>query len=316
MNRRTGTRGWWVALAVVAFFVVFGGGLFLVFWTATPSASTDGLAVFGGDRIAILPLRGVITGNHAVIRALRDYKRDGSIRGYVVDIDSPGGEVAPAQTIYQALREEREEGKPVVAVIGAIGASGAYYAALGADTVVAMPGSRVGSIGVIMEFPNATGMIDKVGLEFEVVKSGEHKDLGSPFRDMTEGDRALLQDVVDDVYQQFVEAVVEERGLSRDSVLRVADGRLMSGRQAATYGLIDRQGDLSEALAIAGSMAGLGPEPRTVRPQERRPVTWLDLLTTASRWVASSPLDPASPAREAVESWVRQGPRLFYMARP
>ena len=247
MNRRTGTRGWWVVLAVVVAFVVFGGGLFLVFWTATPATRSDGLTVFGGDRIAVLPLRGVITGNHSVIRSLRNYERDGSIRGYVVDIDSPGGEVAPAQTIYRALREAREEGKPVVAAIGAVGASGAYYAALGADTVVAMPGSLVGSIGVIMEFPNATELVDKIGLEYEVVKSGEHKDLGSPFRDMTEGDRELLQDVVDDVYQQFVETIVEERGLSRDSVLRVADGRLMSGRQAATYGLIDREGDLARA---------------------------------------------------------------------
>jgi protease-4 len=265
------------------------------------------------DRIAILPLRGVITQNHRVIQELRDYRDDGSVRGFVLWVNSPGGEVAPSQTIYRELTRVRDEGYPVVAAIGSVGASGAYYAALGADTILAMPGSLVGSIGVLMEFPNAQELLEKVGLRFEVIKSAEHKDLGSPYREVTEAERALLQEVVDDVYDQFLDVIAEERGLSRDSVVEVADGRLLSGRLAVDYGLIDGEGDLVDAIAIAGNMAGLGPEPRTVLREERRRVTWLDLLGSLAA-LATGQSGAVGPLGE---SWpgLDQGPRLMYLLR-
>jgi protease-4 len=308
--RKKSPRGWWVALVVAGVVIVFGTGLLLVVYTAAPS---DGISMLARDRIAILPLRGVITQNHRVIQELRDYRDDSSVRGFVLWVDSPGGEVAPSQTIYRELARVREDGYPVVAAIGSVGASGAYYAALGADTILAMPGSLVGSIGVLMEFPNAQELLEKVGVHFEVIKSSEHKDLGSPYREVTEAERALLQEVVDDVYDQFLDVIAEERGISRDSVIEVADGRLLSGRLAVDYGLIDGEGDLVDAIAVAGNMAGLGPEPRTVIREERRRVTWLDLLGS----LAALATGQGGAVGPLGESWpgLDQGPRLMYLLR-
>lgn len=308
---KKGPRTFWVALIVVGVVVVFAAGLMLVVYTARPG---DGMAVLGGDRIAIVPLRGVIVENHLVLRQLRDYRSDRSIKGYVLWVNSPGGEVAPSQAIYRELGRAREQGRPVVAVIGSVGASGAYYAALGADSILVMPGSLVGSIGVVMEFPVAEELLDKIGLQFEVIKSAEHKDIGSPYRQATDADRALLQQVVDDVYGQFVEAIAEARGLPRDSVMTIADGRVLSGRSAMEYGLVDGEGDLKDAIALAGTMAGLGPEPRTVLREERRRVTWFDLFTSLARWAAGR--DEASLlARIATGTDVDAGPRLMYLFR-
>lgn len=313
MEARKGPRGWWVALAVLAAVVFFGGGLLLVIYTASPG---DGAAVFTRDRIAVLPLRGVITDRHTVLKRLRDHRRDASVKGYVLYVDSPGGEVASSQSIYRQLVRLREEGYPVVAAIGSVGASGAYYAALGADTILAMPGSLIGSIGVLIEFPNVSELLDKVGLRYEVVKSSEHKDIGSPFRDVTEEERSLLQDVVDDVYGQFLDAVAEARNMPVDSVMKIADGRFLSGRRALDYGLIDGEGDLVDAIAVAGRMAGLGPEPRTVTPEERRGISWLDLFRSAARWASSDGGGAAGALRDVlIEGWLDGGPRVLYMVR-
>jgi protease-4 len=308
--RKSSHRSWWVALIVASVVLVFGAGLVLVVYTASPG---DGVAVLARDRIALLPLRGVITENHRVLREIREYRRDNSVKGFVLWVNSPGGEVAPSQSIYRELSRVREDGYPVVAVIGSVGASGAYYAALGADTILAMPGSLVGSIGVLMEFPNFEELLDKIGLRYEVIKSSEHKDLGSPYREATDEERALLQGVVDDVYDQFVDAIAEARGLSRDSVIEVADGRLLSGREAIEFGLIDQEGDLVDAIAMAGNMAGLGPEPRTVVREVRR-VTWLDLMTSLAQQVLSG--EAAAQLGEAVlDGGFRRGPRLLYELR-
>jgi protease-4 len=296
---------------VAAVVLVFGAGLVLVVYTTAP---TDGVAMLARDRIAVLPLRGVITQDHRVLRELRAYRDDSSIRGYVLWVNSPGGEVAPSQTIYRELAKVRDDGYPVVAVVGSVGASGAYYAALAADSILVMPGSLVGSIGVIMEFPNAEELLDKIGLSFEVIKSAEHKDLGSPYREVTERERALLQTVVDDVYGQFIDAISEERGMTRDSVERVADGRLLTGRLAIEYGLVDKEGDLVDAIATAGTMAGLGPEPRTVMREERR-VTWFDLMGSFARWLSGRGGAAAPWADAWYEGGLNQGPRLMYLTR-
>ncbi len=291
--------------------LLFTAGMIMVVYTASPG---DGASVLTRDRIAILPLRGVITEGHRALRELREYRKDNSVKGYVLWVNSPGGEVAPSQALYRQLASARDEGYPVVAVIGSVGASGAYYAALGADSIIAMPGSLVGSIGVIMEFPNVEDLLEKIGLQFEIVKSAEHKDIGSPYREVTAEERALLQEVVDDVYDQFVDAIAEERGMSRDSVDVVADGRVLSGRLAIEYGLIDGEGDLVDAIAMAGNMAGLGPEPRTVTREERR-VTWLDLMTSAARWVTGRGGAAASLADVLSDGGLDRGPRLLYMLR-
>lgn len=237
---------------------------------------SDGLGL--GGRIALIEIDGVIVDDREVLEDIRRFRRDPSVRGYLLAINSPGGAVGPSQSIFEEVRRLRvEDGAPVIASIGSVGASGGYYIALAADTIFALPGSMTGSIGVILEVPNVRGLMDKVGVDVQVVKSSEHKDIGSPFRSMSEEDRALMNVLIQDVYEQFVGAVVEERGLPAAEVRQVADGRVITGRQARAQGLVDRLGNLHAAAATAGRMAGLGERPRLVRPPEER-VTLLDVL--------------------------------------
>jgi len=250
-----------MALSGVVLAVVFAAG------------GDRGLGV--GGRIAVLPVEGTITDDRELLEQLKAFRRDRSIRGFVVAINSPGGVVAPSQSLYSALRELREsDARPVIAAIGGVGASGGYYLALGADSIFALPGSLTGSIGVIMELPDASGLLQKVGVRMQTVQSAEHKDIGSPFRPLNEGDRVLLESLVRDVYEQFVAVVAEERRLDPGAVRRVADGRILSGRQALRAGLVDRLGNIDAAVAAAGRMASLGNRPRTVYPPEERPTIW------------------------------------------
>ncbi len=231
-----------------------------------------------GDRIAVIPVEGVITDDREVLEQIRRFRGDRSIRGYVVAINSPGGSVGPSQSIYSELRRLREEDdRPVIASIGGVGASGGYYIALGADSIFALPGSLTGSIGVIMELPEVRELMDKVGVDMRVIKSAEHKDVGSMFREMSPGDSAVLNELVQDVYDQFVDAVATERKLARARLSPVADGRALTGRQAHRSGLVDRMGNVQDAIATAGRMAGLGSDPKVAFPAEDRP-TILDVL--------------------------------------
>jgi protease-4 len=232
-----------------------------------------GIGVSG--RIAVLPIEGTITDDRELLEDLRGFRRDRSVRGFVIAINSPGGVVAPSQSLYSALRELREsDDRPVIAAIGGVGASGGYYLALGADSIFALPGSMTGSIGVIMELPDASGLLQKVGIRMQTVQSAEHKDIGSPFRPLNEGDRALLESLIRDVYDQFVAVVATERRLDEAAVRRLADGRILSGRQAQQAGLIDRLGNIDAAVAAAGRMADLGDRPRTMYPPEERATIW------------------------------------------
>lgn len=271
-------------------------------------AARGGQGLGPGGRIAVLSIDGIIDDDAEFLRNLRRFRDNASVRGYVININSPGGVVAPSQSIYQELRRIRsEDGAPVVASIGGVGASGGYYVALAADSIFALPGSITGSIGVILEIPDVSELMSKVGVQMQTVMSAEHKDVGSPFRPLGAGDRALLDTLVLDVYDQFVAAVAADRGLDRSTVQRVADGRILSGRQALAERLIDRLGNREDALSTAGEMAGLGRHPRTIRPPEPR-FTLRDLLfgQSAARAMTRAllPLDPASmPRIQYVVPW-------------
>jgi protease-4 len=130
----------------------------------------------------------------------------------------------------------------------------------------------------VMEYPNVSDLMDRVGVQMEIVKAGTQKDLGSPFRDMDEDDRAILNALVEDVHDQFIQAVAEARGLTVEEVVPLADGRVLSGRQAQAAGLVDRFGNLDDAIAMAGTMSGLGPTPRLARPPSEEGEWLLDLL--------------------------------------
>jgi protease IV len=244
------------------------------------SAARGGAGGLGlGGRIAVVEVDGIIADDQAFLRDVRRLRRDRSVRGWVVAINSPGGVVAPSQSMYQTLvRIRQEDGVPVVAAIGSVGASGGYYVALAADSILALPGSITGSIGVLMEYPNVSALLERLGVRMEVVKAGDQKDIASPFRDMEPEHRAILEAMIEDVHDQFIEIVAEARGMSLDQVRAVADGRIVSGRQAQALGLVDRLGNRDEAIALAGEMAGLGSSPRIVRPPEPRRPFLLDLV--------------------------------------
>lgn len=242
---------------------------------ATVMAVGGGTDLGLGGRIALIEVDGVIGDDQGFLDDVRRLRRDASVEGWVVAINSPGGVVAPSQSMFDTLRRIRtEDGVPVIASIGSVGASGGYYVALAADSIMALPGSITGSIGVIMEYPNVSDLMEKVGVQMEVVKGGAQKDLGSPFRDMGPEDREILNALVEDVHAQFIEVVAEARGMPVERVRALADGRVLSGRQALAAGLIDRLGNVEEAIGMAGRMAGLGSEPRVVMPPVEE-VPWL-----------------------------------------
>ncbi|HEX6306893.1 MAG TPA: signal peptide peptidase SppA [Longimicrobiales bacterium] len=290
-----------LAVTVISFMTLAGVVLAVMF------ATRGGIGFSLGGRIAVLDIEGVIDDDQRFLDDLRRFREDASIRGYVVNINSPGGVVAPSQSIYEELRRIRDEDDlPVVASIGGIGASGGYYIALAADSIFALPGSITGSIGVIMEIPDASELMEKVGVRVQTVMSAEHKDVGSPFRPLGAGDRAILDSLVLDVYGQFVDVVMAERELDRATIERVADGRILSGRQALAQRLIDRLGNRRDALAAAGRMAGLGDDPAFVRPPEDRVTIWDVVLGGTARAVAQvvKPLSPdPAPRVKFVVPW-------------
>ncbi len=296
----------WLLGIAVAFFILIGAvGLVTVLIVGLGTEEGTTLSGGFGERVGVIEVRGVIEDSREIVSQIRTMARDERVKAVLVRVESPGGAVAPSQEIYQALNELRSRyEKPVVVSMGTIAASGGYYIACAADSVLALPGTLTGSIGVILQFPDLREVFRKVGIGMETIKSGAHKDIGSPFRQLTDSERELLQAMVDDVYGQFVEVVAQGRGMSQDSVRALADGRIFSGRQAQTLGLIDRTGSYHDALAVAGGMGGLGDEPEITKPKKSKKSIF-DILTEA----AGNFSDPAGQI-SALSS-----PRLLYLFR-
>lgn len=204
--------------------------------------------VLGGsrERVGVVELLGPITTADSVARHIREFARRDDIVGILFRIDSPGGAVAPSQEIYEALRNASEV-KPIVASMGNVAASGGFWVSLGADWVLALPGSITGSIGVITQTPDLRGIADLARFRVRTFKSGPLKDAGNPFREMTDADRALFESLIDDIYTQFVTLTAERRGLKLEEVRKVADGRIMTGRAALKADLVDELGGLMAA---------------------------------------------------------------------
>jgi protease-4 len=232
-----------------------------------------------GEKIAIVRIEGVISGELAdrTVRQLKKYADDTSIKAIVLRIDSPGGGVASSQEIYQEVKRTRAKGKPIVASMGSLAASGGYYVAAAVERIFANPGTITGSIGVIIQLANAEDLLRKVGVESAVIKSGPFKDSGNPTRSLRDDERQVFQAVVDDVYQQFVEAVVEGRKLQEADVRQYADGRIYSGRQAKQLNLVDELGTLQDAVAYTARLVGIAGKPRLVQ-EEKDSFWWLKIL--------------------------------------
>ena len=277
-------------LVVLATAAVLGAVFFVLLFLAyslTGSRPSSKLPVMGQNRVALVKLEGVLLSSEHIVEELNDYADDSSIKAIVIRVDSPGGGVVPSQEIYNAVKHARQEGKKVVVSMGSVAASGGYYVAAAADLIVANPGTMTGSIGVKMEFANIEKLLEKIGVKGMVVKSGEYKDVGSPFREMTEKERLLLQGVIDDVQTQFVMAVVEGRNLPEAEVRAIADGRIFTGQQALALKLVDQMGDLEHSIRAAANLAGIKGKPFVVKKDKK--MQFFDYLKeeTAS-WIAET----------------------------
>jgi len=228
-----------------------------------------------GEKVAVVRIEGPILDSKNPVEEINDYIKDPSVKAIVIRVDSPGGAVAPSQEIYEAVKKATSK-KKVVVSMGSVAASGGYYISAPADTIVANPGTLTGSIGVIMEIPNIEGLMDKIGVKTEVVKSGRHKDIASIFRKLGKEERLILQNVLDDVHEQFIIAVSEGRDMPFDEVKELADGKVFTGKQALEAGLVDKLGSLQDAIDIAAKLAGIKGEPEVVSKKERFSV--IDLL--------------------------------------
>jgi len=268
------------AVLGVIFFVV-------LFLTSSLSGrkTAAALSVIEADRVAMVKIEGLLISSEHVVEELNDYADDPSVKAIVIRIDSPGGGVVVSQEIYNAVKNAKKEGKKIIVSMGSVAASGGYYVAAAADKIVANPGTLTGSIGVKMEFANVEKLLEKIGVKGMVVKAGEFKDIGSPYRDMTPQERKLLQDVIDDVHSQFIKAVAEGRNLPEADVRAIADGRIFTGQQALALKLVDTLGDLGDSIRLAGILAGIKGKPKVV--EKRKKIPFLEYLKEeSSTWIA------------------------------
>ena len=245
-------------------------GIFLIFFTIIIFSS--GLFSSGepvGDKLALIEIPGAIVRSNDVIDDIQRYNEDRSVKAIILRIDSPGGVVAPTQEIYRELTKIE---KKIIVSMGSVATSGGYYIACTADRIFANPGTLTGSIGVIMNFPKLEGLTKKIGIDREIIKSGEFKDSGSPYRNFTPDEKQLFQEMVDDVYNQFLDAVYEGRkhtNLTREQIKSIADGRVMSGRQALQYKLVDELGGLEDAVNYAAKISGIKGKPKIIKKRPR-----------------------------------------------
>jgi protease IV len=274
-----------VYLAVAGLFVISVGGL---------SRGEGGPALFG-PRVAIVELEGVILEVDDIVRELKAYRDNPTVRAVVLRINSPGGVVAPTQELHDAVIRLRQARKPVVASLGSVAASGGYYVAVACDQIYANPGTLTGSIGVIMQLANVEQLLKKVGVDYAVVKAGQFKDIGNIARSMTPDERRVMQALLDDVHGQFIDAVAAGRKLSREDVVRFADGRVFSGVQAKDLHMVDALGGLEDAVLGAAKLAGIPTPPGVIQPRRRFSI--IDLLRNQFGGTAAGALlRPTLPA--------------------
>ena len=247
-------------------FCLIGIGLILLgLWLFYPRAKDE--------KVALIHIEGVIAGGRSqgglwgeggmdsVIRQIQAARDDDSVRAVVIRINSPGGSAPASQEVGEELKKLRGAGKPVVASMGDIAASGGYWIAALCDRIYANPGTITGSIGIYIPYANWEELFKKVGVHGEMIKSGPHQDMLSPERPMTTAERAILQEMVDDLYDQFVAVVAEGRKMEPTRVKQLADGRIYTGRQAQKLGLLDEMGTMEDAVNAAAKLAGITGKP-------------------------------------------------------
>ncbi len=243
----------------IKIFLIILGCLLFISFIATLMES--GLS---SGKIAIINIKGVIIESTSTIEEIKQYRKNPSIKAIILRVDSPGGAVVPSQEIYEEIKRTIKV-KPVIVSMGSVAASGGYYISCPATKIIANPGTLTGSIGVLMELPNIKGLLDKIGVKSEIVKSGRYKDITSPFKTLQQDEREVLQRLINDVHEQFINAVSEGRKIPLENVKRFADGRVFTGLKAKELGLIDEIGDLDYAIKVAAQLGKIKGEPEIIQ---------------------------------------------------
>ncbi|MEX1297840.1 MAG: signal peptide peptidase SppA [Desulfotignum sp.] len=265
-------------LILAAFATVICTGAMLVVFSISRMMVTTAVSFEEPQgNIGVVEVTGPILSSKQVIEHIKKFREDDAIKAIVIRVDSPGGGVGPSQEIFTELMRTRPV-KTLVASMGSVAASGGYYVAAGAQAIVASPGTITGSIGVIMEHVNLTELIGRIGISPVVIKSGEFKDLGSVFRELKDAERQLLQQLVDELHLQFVSDAARARNMSTEEMAEIADGRVYTGQTALDLNLIDRMGNLEDAVALAAELAELDEDPVPVYPKDN-PISVLRKLT-------------------------------------
>jgi len=242
------------------------------------------------EKVALIRVLGPVYESKRYIELLHNYQENGSVKAIILRLETPGGTVAAAQEIYEEIEKVKAGGKKVVVSMGNIATSGGLYIACASDMILANQGTLTGSIGVLMEFPNLAGLFQKIGFRMEVVKSGAYKDIGAIDRNVSPEEQKILQGVVNESHEQFVEAILRNRSEAiktkiaekqkceiktitpeavKKALLDIADGRVMSGRQALSIGLVDRIGNLDDAVDCAGKLSGMQGKPSIVEERKK-----------------------------------------------
>jgi len=306
-----------LVIAGVFFALVFIGLLLVTFvasslWEHRP-------IIRGSNTVGLVRIEDEIQDSSKILEVIDHYQKADDIRAVLVRVDSPGGRVGASQEIYEALKRLRAKGKVVVASMSNIAASGGYYVACGAQEIYSVPGTLTGSIGVMVGLPNIQEINKRIGFQYETLKSGKFKDIGSMTRPLTAEEKQLLQGVIDDTYGQFIEAILSQRkkqlekalenigksdptiaqqlGAERtpEKLLRViADGRIFTGRRALDYGLVDKIGTGTDALERAGQLAGIA-KPELYEYKPRR--TLRDILESSAKSAIGSMTMPLKGLR-------------------
>lgn len=260
-----------VTFMFVGFIVLIASGAKM--FDAQMAGYTNGTT----GNIGIVEIKGGIFESKKIIRQIKGFRDDGKIKAIILRIDSPGGGIGPSQEIYREIIKTRTD-KKVITSMGSVAASGGYYIASASDGIMANPGTITGSIGVIMEYANVMEIAKKIGISPIVFKSGEFKDMGSPLRELGETEKALLQALVDELHHQFVTDTAEARNIPFSKMSAMADGRIYTGQKALSLNLIDRIGNLDDAVSWAGELAGITDKLVPVYPREDK-MTFIKRLT-------------------------------------
>lgn len=252
---------------------------------ASVFAAVNRSGAFAAPRLGLVRVEGFIGSAEKTVEWIETLRRDPSVAGVLVRVDSSGGGVAPSQELYMAVKRLAEQ-KPVVVSMGTVAASGGYYVAVAGHEIFANPSTVTGSIGVRLQIANVQGLMQRIGVTSESLTTGKFKAAGSPFQELTEEERAYLRGILNDMQEEFVATVAKGRNLPRETVAALADGRIFTGRQALEAKLVDTLGDREAALIRLAAMAKdkgarLADVPEIVEGPPKKTPFWKKLLEAA-----------------------------------